>query len=84
MKRLALLAALALAGCGDNNVVPPPDAGEEPADAGVEALAPCLDRPTDLPRPPTGGLPSDLLPPGFAPSRGTYPAGSSIGSGFRK
>lgn len=71
MKRLVpWLAALALAACGDNRLRPPadagpedPDAGEE--DAGVEVLAPCLDRPTDLARPPTGQLPCDLLPPGF-------------------
>ena len=75
MKRLAVIVALALAACGDNNVRPPPDArpddpdaGEEPADAGVDELAPCLDRPTDLARPPTGQLPCDLLPPGFSTS----------------
>ena len=28
-------------------------------------LAPCLDRPTDLDRPPSGQLPCELLPPGF-------------------
>jgi len=37
-------------------------AGGVPAD---DALAPCLDRPTDLPRPPVGRLPCELLPPGF-------------------
>ena len=34
-----------------------------------EALAPCVERPTDLPRPPTGALPCELLPPGFTPPR---------------
>lgn len=33
--------------------------------AGETALAPCLDRPERLERPPTGTLPCDLLPPGF-------------------
>jgi len=33
--------------------------------AGGEIL-PCLDRPTDLPRPPVGRLPCELLPPGFS------------------
>lgn len=63
---LALVAALAGA-CGDNTRPQAPD------DAGIDGqpqpqpLAPCLDRPTDLPRPPTatGQLPCELLPPGF-------------------
>jgi hypothetical protein len=29
------------------------------------ALAPCLDTPTDLPRPPAGRLPCELIPPGL-------------------
>jgi hypothetical protein len=29
-------------------------------------LAPCLDRPNELERPPSGQLPCDLLPPGFS------------------
>lgn len=42
------------------------------ADAGIDSgaplppLVPCLERPTDLPRPPSGELPCDLLPPGFS------------------
>ena len=28
-------------------------------------LKPCLDRPTDLPRPPSGQLPCELIPPGL-------------------
>jgi len=46
----------------------PADSG--PSDAttpppGDGGLAPCLDLPTDLDRPPSGQLPCDLLPPGF-------------------
>ncbi|HSK00309.1 MAG TPA: hypothetical protein VK932_03670 [Kofleriaceae bacterium] len=55
------------AACGDNHETPkdaaPPDDGPDPA------LGPCLPRPTDLPRPPTGALPCELLPPGFTPAR---------------
>jgi hypothetical protein len=29
-------------------------------------LAPCLDRPNDLPQPPGGGLPCELIPPSLA------------------
>ena len=68
MRRLiCALALVGLVGCGDNNVQPPPDARPDSPDAGEvpEELAPCLDRPTDLPRPPSGQLPCDLLPPGF-------------------
>jgi hypothetical protein len=70
-----LLAGLACAwlaaACGDNHQAPPPP---PPEDAGVdspvtEELAPCLERPTDLPRPPGGALPCELLPPGFTPAR---------------
>jgi hypothetical protein len=43
------------AGATDTITPPPSDGG----------LAPCLDRPTDLDRPPSGQLPCDLLPPGF-------------------
>ncbi len=67
MSRSKLLLPLAAcawlaAACGDNH--------EAPKDAApADALAPCLDRPTDLPRPPTGALPCELLPPGFQPAR---------------
>jgi hypothetical protein len=70
MRRFVLLAGLVLTvlstACGkDDPALPPtPDAGETP-DGG--AAAACLDRPTDLPRPPTDGLPCELLPPGFVP-----------------
>ena len=33
---------------------------------GVEALGACLDRPGELPRPPRGGLPCELFPPGYS------------------
>ncbi len=40
------------------------DAGVEP-DAGVNPtpVVSCVDTPTDLPRPPNGPLPCDMLPP---------------------
>ena len=66
---LSLVACAWLAAaCGDNHQVPP---APPPEDAGIDAaaLAPCLDRPTDLPRAPTGALPCELLPPGFTPAR---------------
>jgi hypothetical protein len=34
-------------------------------DMGGSALGPCLDSPTDLPRPPSGRLPCELIPPGL-------------------
>jgi len=48
-----------------------PDAGSTdlgPTDAGTPdagLLAACLERPDELPRPPTDRLPCDLLPPSF-------------------
>jgi hypothetical protein len=58
------------AACGDNQETPkdaaPPDDGGTDAPG---ALGPCLERPTDLPRPPTGALSCELLPPGFMPAR---------------
>ncbi|HVK75185.1 MAG TPA: hypothetical protein VM734_17770 [Kofleriaceae bacterium] len=72
---ISLLAAslLATAACGDNSSSLPKDAAladdaSLPTDAGVDgspAIGPCLDRPTDLPRPPSGQLPCELYPPGF-------------------
>ena len=58
------------AACGDNHQAPGDAASADAGtDAAEEALAPCLERPTDLPRPPTGALPCELLPPGFLPPR---------------
>lgn len=67
MRSLVLLVLLAAA-CGDNvSSSTPGDAGGDATtpDAPGPSLAPCLDRPTDLSRPPTGQLPCELLPPGF-------------------
>jgi hypothetical protein len=63
---MRILVVLALiAACGDNvRPMTPGDAATTP-DAAVQPLAACLDRPTDLPRPPAGQLPCELLPPGL-------------------
>lgn len=45
-------------GAGGSN-----DAGS--AGAPASTLNPCLDRPGELQRPPSGGLPCELLPPDF-------------------
>jgi hypothetical protein len=69
---LSWIACAWLAACGDNHQAPKDaaPAADAPADAGGDAaLAPCIDRPTDLPQPPTGALPCELLPPGFAPPK---------------
>ncbi len=67
-----LFAAAALAvACGDNSAPAPadPDGG---VDAPPSTVGPCLQRETDLERPPVtasaaaGPLPCELLPPGFA------------------
>ena len=59
MRRVVLLLVLAT-GCADFHKGTPAT-----GDAGVDKLEPCLDRPTDLSRPPTGQLSCDLLPPDF-------------------
>jgi hypothetical protein len=41
------------------------DVATEGPDGGTK-LTSCLDMPTDLPRPPSGGLPCELIPPGLA------------------
>lgn len=69
----ALAALLGLAACGDNlqgpSDAPPSDAAvdspDAPPDAPPAATGACLDRPTELDRPPTGTLPCELLPPGL-------------------
>lgn len=70
MRYLVLLVVTLLAAaCGDNgNTAKPHDAGVDASvDAAPAARGPCVDRPTDLARPPTGQLPCELLPPGFVP-----------------
>jgi hypothetical protein len=71
---LALAGALG-AGCGKVKPGTSADGGVgsggadgaagQPADAGAETFAsvPCLDRSTELPRPPTGTLPCEMLAP---------------------
>lgn len=56
-----VLAAASSAGCGKGESNVTPDAGL----GGAGAAGACLDSPLDLPRPPTGALPCELLPPGF-------------------
>jgi hypothetical protein len=72
-----LSAGLLFAGCGkDENTNSPGSggtgggtggrggtAGNPNSDGG---LKPCLDKPTELDRPPSGRLPCDLLPPGLS------------------
>lgn len=78
MKRMVVIAALALAGaCGDNHSAPPEDGAAPPVDAAVDAAvdappgvtACALDLPGVLARPPAGTLPCELLPPGFVAPR---------------
>jgi hypothetical protein len=60
------------AGDADAGVTPPAllDAAPPPPPLDARApdggrLASCVERPTDLPRPPTGRLPCELIPPGL-------------------
>jgi len=68
------VAAMALTiACDDDKGSSNDDRGKDPTagasgngDAGASSVsAPCLDEPGELPRPPSGRLPCDLLPPGF-------------------
>lgn len=71
---LLLVAALLASACGDNTKATPDDAGVIPdtitptPDAPSQAAGPCIDQPTDVPRPPSlaTALPCDMLPPGFS------------------
>jgi hypothetical protein len=73
MRRLLCCALLALGACGDNLSGSSDDAATPEIDAAGDApiaappgLTSCaLDRPGELPRPPSGTLPCELLPPGF-------------------
>lgn len=64
MRALVTL-ALALLACGDNVREVPKDAAPDTPPTDASPLKACLDQPTDLPRPPSGQLPCELLPPGF-------------------
>ncbi|MBX3185373.1 MAG: hypothetical protein KF819_00095 [Labilithrix sp.] len=79
--RLLLIAALACCGESAVNApdptptpVIPSDGGPPPippGDSGTDAQPPgprtsCLDRPTELSRPPTNRLPCELIPPGLS------------------
>jgi hypothetical protein len=47
---------------------PPLDSAPDAGGSNVDAAAPlthCLDRPDQLPRPPVGRLPCELIPPGL-------------------
>jgi hypothetical protein len=69
MRHIVFVVALLATACGDNRAAPREDAGpsiDAGVDAGPAALAPCLDRPTDLAVIP-GQLPCELIPPGFKP-----------------
>lgn len=62
LKLAAALSAPLLAACDDDA-----NPGEGSAGTGGGApLAPCVERPSELPRPPTHGLPCELLPPDFS------------------
>lgn len=70
MRRWILMLALCLGACGDDGSSPQDDASRPPDANAPDAGAPdggatvsCLEQPTDLPRPPMGQLPCDLLPP---------------------
>jgi hypothetical protein len=69
----AIVLVTALAACGDNLHPVSQDAGLDDAlvDAappdGPAALGPCLDRPTEITKVPTGKLPCELISPAFQP-----------------
>ena len=53
---LYALLALGIAACSSDN------SGSNPS----SALGACLERPNELPRPPSGKLPCELIPPGLS------------------
>jgi hypothetical protein len=60
LRRFALTGLLLLCGCPDSSQsgdTPTPDGG------GAAALTSCVERPSELPRPPTDRLPCELIPP---------------------
>lgn len=81
MLAAVITATGSLVHCGDDDGRPDVDRGAAPpvlvdgapSPSPPDAVAPeggrltsCVDRPTDLPRPPTGRLPCELLPPGLS------------------
>ena len=64
---LALVLALLSFSCGKDEAVTgaPGSGGSSGAGGGSGVLRSCLDRPDELPRPPTGQLPCELIPPGL-------------------
>ena len=70
MRAILFSAAVLVTACGDNRAGAPQDPAPidaRPAPDAATARTACVDRPTDMPAAPTGELPCDLLPPGFAP-----------------
>ncbi len=76
MRRLLLLAVVCFAcTCGEEEPSVLVEGGVARADAGspdgavdtaqATTVSSCLDTPDELPRPPTEGLPCDLIPPGL-------------------
>ncbi|MBK7863912.1 MAG: hypothetical protein IPJ65_35950 [Archangiaceae bacterium] len=63
MRRLLVLGAVLLCACPS----PGPLDGGAGGGSGDAGLVPCPDRPGEPPRPPSGQLPCELIPPGFAP-----------------
>jgi len=64
---VGLVLSAAGAGCGVSKpAVPPGGGGASGAGGTAGTMTACLDRPTELPRPPSGTLPCELLPPGYS------------------
>ena len=65
MRLLALTGLLLICGCPDAA-----QSGDLAGSAELGASGGCLERPSELPRPPTGGLPCELIPPPLKLSSG--------------
>ena len=61
---LVIPLVLLSASCGKDEIVTGGSGGGSGA-GGSGPLRSCLDRPDELPRPPTGQLPCELIPPGL-------------------
>jgi hypothetical protein len=62
---LGLLAVVAAEACKSRSQPDPDAATTLDAMPDGTVLGSCLDQPSDLPRPPTGRLPCELIPPGL-------------------